>query len=158
MTADHPSELRIPVRPQRWLFLLNLIVQPALFALFAWIALSGGGMGALFIAMALVVLLLFVFSVVVLVRTWGKTFELVVGDAVEVPHPIRGRVTRVPLTSIQGGYVVETRASGGSFYSLTLEVAPPASPRTLVISSQFVGSDGWARFREALVARGVSIR
>jgi hypothetical protein len=158
MTIDRLPELRIAVRPQRWLFVLNLFVQPALFALFVWIALDGGGVSLLFIAMALVVLLLFVFSVVVLVRTWGKTFELVVGDAVEVPHPIRGRTTRVPLTSIQGGTVVETRASGVSFYSLTLEVAPPALPRTLVISSQFVGSDGFVRFHEALVARGVPIR
>jgi hypothetical protein len=159
MTTSTPTEVRIPVRPQRWLFVINLIVQPPLTALFAWMALDADGLGsALFGAvLALVTLLLCGFSLAVLVRTWGKQYELVVGETVEIPNLMSGRVVRVPLTAIRGGQVIETRARGVPFYSLTLQLVPPATARSAVISSQLVGPAALARFREALAIRGVVI-
>jgi len=158
MDDSHPAELRIPVRPQRWLFVLNLFVQPAVCALFVLVAVHADGWGAAFGGlMALVTLVLFGFSVLVLVRTWGKTFELVVGDLVEVPSLLTGRVRRVPLTAIRGGRIEETRARGVSFFALRLELAECESPRSIVVSSQLVGPAAYDRFCAALAARGISL-
>jgi hypothetical protein len=158
MTHTAPVEVRISVRPQRWLFVLNLFVQPPMTALFAWMAVSTEGLTALFGAvMALVTLSLFGFAIALLVRTWGKQFELVVGDTVEIPNLLSGRVIEIPLSAIRGGQVIETRTRGVSFYSLRLDFAATASARNTVVSSQLVGPDAFTRFREALVARGVAI-
>jgi len=158
MDDPHPAELRIPVRPQRWLFVLNLFVQPAVCALFVLVAMHADGWEAVFGGvMALVTLILFGFAVLVLIRTWGKTFELVVGDTVEVPSLLTGRVRRVPLAAIRGGRIEETRARGVSFYALRLELAEGESPRSIVVNSQLVGPAAYDRFCAALSARGVPL-
>lgn len=81
-------------------------------ALFVLVALYTEGWQVVFgAAMAFVCALLCGFSGLVLVRTWGKTFELAVADTVEVPNLFTGCVRRLPLTAIRSGRI-DTRRPG----------------------------------------------
>ncbi|MBN2196720.1 MAG: hypothetical protein JW751_28180 [Polyangiaceae bacterium] len=53
--------------------------------------------------------------------------------------------------------MIEIRARGVPFYTLIVELAPPAPSRRVVVSSQLVGPNAFSRLRAVLVLRGVPI-
>lgn len=154
-----PEETRIPLRPQRWLFGLNLLVQPPLAALFLGMFFdpTSGAAAKVFTGlMVLATLGLFGFSVLVLWRIWGKVFEIVVGvSTMEIPNPVGGSVERIAFSDVDRAFITETRASAASFYALTLEHKKDGQSRRTVVSSQLVGMEAFRALRDCLAERGV---
>jgi hypothetical protein len=153
--------VRIPMKPQTGMFALNLVIQPAMAALFGWMALDptgsngGRGFGAVFFFIALG---LFAFSALAVARTRGKTFEIVLADGVlSIPVPVRARTERVALAAIRKAAVTETPTAAKSFWMLTLEHEEGGAKKSVVVASQFVGDEAFFALREALVARGVHV-
>lgn len=150
------NELRIPMKPQLWLWVANLLIQPPMTALFAWLAMdASSGLGArlLMLALAGCCGLLSVFTLLVLSRTLGRTFEITLDErTLRVPAVIRGVVEEVPLASITKAAITETRTTTTSFFQLDLEARDRKAVRVM---SQFVGTDAFHQLVEALRARGV---
>lgn len=153
--------LRIPLKPQTKLFVTNLVVQPPLAALFAWMALDAEGsrgarsFGAIF---AVIALTLFAFSALALKRTRGRTFEAVLTDTtLTLPIPLRGKEISVALESLREARVVETKTATRSFWMLTLRWDEGGAARSTVVASQFVGDEALFALRDALAARGVAL-
>lgn len=159
--SDAP-ETRIPMKPQAGLFALNLVIQPAMAALFAWMALdatSTRGTRAFGAVFCVIAVALFAFSALAVLRTRGRTFEIVVGsEALLVPVPIRGVIERVPYAALRKAAVTETATTARSFWALTLEWEVDGKKKSTVLASQFVGDEAFFAVRDALVARGVPLR
>ena len=114
VTASPAEPIRIALRPKIWLFAANLVIQPAMTALFGWMAVDSDGSVGMRIfggLLALFTCALFVFSLLAVVRTWGKRFELLVTtDSLTVPHPVLGRVSVIPFSTLCTAQRIETRA------------------------------------------------
>jgi hypothetical protein len=150
------NEIRIPVKPQRWLWITNVLIQPPIALLCGWAATDpegGLGLRVFMLALAATCGLLFVFALLVLSRTLGRTFEIVLDErALHVPNVIRGITEEMRLASITKATIDETNSNGVSFFSLRLEAS---DRKPVVVMSQFVGPAAFHELVDALRARGV---
>jgi hypothetical protein len=153
------SELRIAVRPQRWLWIGNVLIQLPLALLCGWAAASPetGSLGLRVAVLGIGGLfgLLFVYALLVLSRTIGRTFEVVLDDrALHVPNVIRGTTDEVQLASITKATTSEVRTYGVSFFGLRIE---SGDRKPVEVMSQVVGVDAFHELVDALRARGVAV-
>jgi hypothetical protein len=152
------ATLRIPVRPQRWLFVLGLFVHPPLAAMCFWGASDSESLGiCLFmVAVGLFVLGLFAFSVLVLSRMRNRRLEIVAdAETLEVPMGALGKLVRVPFAAMRSASIMETPTAVTSFWALTVKYADGDRTRALVINSQFVGMEAFEKVCALLTDRGL---
>jgi hypothetical protein len=149
--------LRIAMKPQTWLFVANVIIQPFLLALGILMLRDGSWIMGGFLT--LIGASLFAVGVLALKRTRGRVLEIVLdADTIELPNPLSGKVQRIPLASLKRGQVMELRtANVASFWQLTLAYDREGRERATVVSSQFVGKDGFDSLCAALRERGIAI-
>ncbi|MCB9682356.1 MAG: hypothetical protein H6733_12890 [Alphaproteobacteria bacterium] len=155
--------LRIPVKPQLWVWWLGVVVMPMLTALFGWLAVEDVEHRVAWALFTLVPFGLWFVAVAVLRRLRGRTLEIVVDDVVEVPAMFRDRVDRFAVADILTGNVTQMNASGVVYSTLFLKLRPEASGagskgRVVSVASQLVGPEAFRDLVQALVARGAPIR
>jgi hypothetical protein len=153
------DELRIPARPQLWLWWGSVIVFPPLAALTFYGAWAGGGgsrvgvalMGLLFVALSAL-------AVVVLVRVHGRPFHVVLASAhLEIPSLTRRGSIVVPLSSIERAVVHTFRVNGVAFSDLTVSYRANERRKSAVVAQQLIGREALDHLCEALSARGVPV-
>lgn len=149
---------RIPVKTQAWLWWLNLIVQPALMGMFALMFMdpeSGVGMKAFAVAFGLFAVVLFGFALVVISRTIGRTYEIVIDEtSVTIPNILRGSADAIPIAAIERAAITETATTATSFFQLALTVR---DRKPVLVMSQMIGPDAFHALCDALRARGIAI-
>jgi hypothetical protein len=154
------THFRIPVKPKTWLWVTNIVIQPAMAALFFWMVMNADGVTTMIFGavMGFITLGLFVLSLVVVVRTLGKTFEIVAtANVLSVPNLVTGNVADVEYANIRRAIVTETHTSGTTFSALRIEFAVRNQAKSVTLNSQFIGDEAFGRVRSYLQQRGVQI-
>jgi hypothetical protein len=158
---DAATELRIVAKPQRWLWWLNLFLQPALAGLMFYAASSGDGSAGsrVFLAvLGLLCLALWGFGVSVILRLRGGPLYVVVGERhLEVPSMVRRTTVVVPYAEIEKASLQEIHAGGVSFFQLAVGYRSGGKKKSVVIAQQLVGREALEQVVEALVSRGVQV-
>ena len=147
------------MRPQRWLFVANLLIQPPLLALFVWMATGAEStgeriFGGVFAAIA--VLLLGILGARARAHDGEGLRDPRRGRRDHVPNPLRGTSDRVAFAAVERAVLQETRTTTTSFWMLRIDHGTPA--KSVVVTSQMIGPEAFDRVKAVLVERGVELR